>query len=202
MVSRQEVADYFGVSLSTVIRWIKLGHLVDGPKLGRQKTVTKESFEALKTDDIFLQSLEKNKEGAPANLSSRIDELERTVEKLDGSVRELLRIVMNNKLAISDLIKAGASVVNNNSVSGTVDNNSETVANKTKQVKTNADKKAFIRQCVEAGVYISDICPEGRGSALGKWLRDETYPLQKNIELWYSNAVSIWEERNENRRAN
>lgn len=186
IVSRKEVAQHFGVSVSTVRSWIKKGQLKEGQRVGKEKTICSDSFEALKKDELFIQGLRKNQESTAVNLSSRLSQLEALVKKQD-------EIITHLKERVSLLETKGVTPQNLQERKNlTLQKQDE---KKSHPAMTNAEKKAFIQQCVEAGVFISDICPEGRGSALGKWLRDETYPLQKNIELWYSNAKNIWEER-------
>lgn len=120
------------------------------------------------------------------NLSSRLSQLEALVKKQD-------EIITHLKERVSLLEAKGVTPQNfPERKSLTLQRQDD---KKSHPAKTNAEKKAFIQQCVDAGVFISYICPEGRGSSLGRWLRGESHPMQRNIEAWYSNAKSIWEER-------
>lgn len=90
------VADRFGVSSATISRWVKDGKLKQGPKAGKQKTVTQESVDALASNSAFQIGRESAKSNSNKRIVAQIytkkeevEELKQRIEKLEELIKSL-----------------------------------------------------------------------------------------------------------------
>lgn len=179
-ITRKQAAIKTGVSLSTILRWVEDGKLVPGPKQGRSMTVTTESLRSLMEDENFmaglLESQMVSRKGLGATLKERVSQLEEIVEKQSKKIAELFELLQKDSESLF------AEPCNSSNTCGTFEVHS-----------TTEQKKEFINGMIKSFTCsIMDICPEGRGSSLGRWLRsDDVTPTEKNINKWYERAWRI-----------
>lgn len=98
IVTFSQAANVFGVSSATISRWVKDGKLEEGPKAGKQKTVTQESADALAKNSAFQIGREttkrkitkiNEKKEEMKELKKRIERLETLVENLSEEINKI-----------------------------------------------------------------------------------------------------------------
>jgi len=114
-----KAAEVLGVTSATISRWVKDEKLKEGPKAGKQKTVTKESMDTLAANPAFQIGRESgqsnNKKRIIAQIyakqeeleeaKQRIDKLEKLVERVSEEVKELRNYTQNNGIKPDKLRK-------------------------------------------------------------------------------------------------
>lgn len=101
IITFSRAADAFGVSSATISRWVKEGKLKEGPKAGKQKTVTQKSTDALAKNSAFQMGRESTKHKITQlnakkeemkDLKQRIENLENLVENISEEIKTLRKI--------------------------------------------------------------------------------------------------------------
>lgn len=103
-----DASNIFGVSSATISRWVKDGKLTQGPKAGKQKTVTQESVDTLAADSAFQIGRESAKNNNSKRIIAQIyakkeelEDVKQRLEKLEnlieGVVVELRKVTQNNE---------------------------------------------------------------------------------------------------------
>lgn len=123
-----DVAAHFEVSLATISRWAKEGKLVEGPKAGKFKTVTKKSVDILSTDKAFqighaslkkkqatLHRISGEKDSELENLKKKMEVIENTVVELSENLSEVRKVAQNCMNEIRKLQKDRANLENKKS---------------------------------------------------------------------------------------
>ena len=89
-ITFREAADKFGVSISTISRWVKSGILSEGPKVGKAKTVSEELVKQKLNDSLFMKSIEvsRKKEVDLSDIEKRIERIEEKVDTISYNFAE------------------------------------------------------------------------------------------------------------------
>lgn len=193
-ITYTEASRKFEVSKTTILNWVKTGRLKSGPNVGKAKTVTSESANALFEDPNFMKGLEISKQKTTKlskveALEVRLNSLEREIIDLREFKDKVISLLSNDNLH-------KLTTINDHSKKLTLSTTTKNPPDKKESSPLSSfeKEKKFIEESISMGIPKSQICPAGKGTALGKWLRGETSPLQKSVEKWYKKAQELREK--------